>query len=161
MPLTNSLYVPGKLCDSEHVIVDIGTGYYVKKARPSIVVFATRALLTGTHSCIDSCTGDEALRSKGGIHRIERWDVARDPAEETGQSQHACQPDTVEAASGDVKVALPTSSLRLRKPRTRLHATFASMLPLLAVISDPSEWHACASRWHDGQGEVCREVGRA
>lgn len=31
VPLTNSLYVPGKLMDAEHVIVDIGTGYYVKK----------------------------------------------------------------------------------------------------------------------------------
>ena len=31
MPLTNSLYVPGKLSDVENVIVDVGTGYYVKK----------------------------------------------------------------------------------------------------------------------------------
>lgn len=33
IPLTNSLYVPGKLSDAEHVIVDVGTGYYVKKTR--------------------------------------------------------------------------------------------------------------------------------
>ncbi|KAF8337322.1 Prefoldin [Cantharellus anzutake] len=33
VPLTNSLYVPGKLADSENVIVDVGTGYYVKKRR--------------------------------------------------------------------------------------------------------------------------------
>ncbi|KDQ58138.1 hypothetical protein JAAARDRAFT_177289 [Jaapia argillacea MUCL 33604] len=33
VPLTNSLYVPGKLSDLEHVIVDVGTGYYVKKTR--------------------------------------------------------------------------------------------------------------------------------
>ncbi|PPQ88370.1 hypothetical protein CVT25_002116 [Psilocybe cyanescens] len=33
VPLTNSLYVPGKLSDPEHVIVDIGTGYYVRKTR--------------------------------------------------------------------------------------------------------------------------------
>ena len=31
VPLTNSLYVPGKLADPENVIVDVGTGYYVKK----------------------------------------------------------------------------------------------------------------------------------
>lgn len=31
VPLTNSLYVPGKLVDTEHVIVDVGTGYFVKK----------------------------------------------------------------------------------------------------------------------------------
>ena len=33
MPLTNSLYVPGKLSDTEYVIVDVGTGYSVKKVR--------------------------------------------------------------------------------------------------------------------------------
>ncbi|KAG8215850.1 Prefoldin subunit-domain-containing protein [Butyriboletus roseoflavus] len=33
VPLTNSLYVPGKLTDTEHVIVDVGTGYYVKKVQ--------------------------------------------------------------------------------------------------------------------------------
>jgi hypothetical protein len=33
VPLTNSLYVPGKLADTENVIVDVGTGYYVKKVR--------------------------------------------------------------------------------------------------------------------------------
>ncbi|KAL4071860.1 Prefoldin subunit-domain-containing protein [Scleroderma yunnanense] len=33
VPLTNSLYVPGKLSDPEHVIVDVGTGYYIKKTR--------------------------------------------------------------------------------------------------------------------------------
>ena len=33
VPLTNSLYVPGKLSDTEYVIVDVGTGYYVKKVR--------------------------------------------------------------------------------------------------------------------------------
>ncbi|KAH6901470.1 prefoldin subunit 5, partial [Coprinopsis sp. MPI-PUGE-AT-0042] len=33
VPLTNSLYVPGKLVDTENVIVDVGTGYFVKKTR--------------------------------------------------------------------------------------------------------------------------------
>lgn len=31
VPLTNSLYVPGKLTNAENVLVDVGTGYYVKK----------------------------------------------------------------------------------------------------------------------------------
>lgn len=31
IPLTSSLYVPGKLSDLENVIVDVGTGYYVEK----------------------------------------------------------------------------------------------------------------------------------
>ncbi|KAJ7668883.1 Prefoldin alpha-like protein [Mycena rosella] len=33
VPLTNSLYVPGTLSDPEHVIVDVGTGYFVQKTR--------------------------------------------------------------------------------------------------------------------------------
>ncbi|KAK2872073.1 hypothetical protein FQN49_002575 [Arthroderma sp. PD_2] len=31
VPLTNSLYVRGKLADREKVIVDVGTGFYVEK----------------------------------------------------------------------------------------------------------------------------------
>ncbi|KAJ3502916.1 hypothetical protein NLJ89_g8670 [Agrocybe chaxingu] len=37
VPLTNSLYVPGKLSDPEHVIIDVGTGYYVKKTREQAI----------------------------------------------------------------------------------------------------------------------------
>lgn len=32
VPLTTSLYVPGKLASSEHVLVDVGTGFYVEKS---------------------------------------------------------------------------------------------------------------------------------
>ena len=32
VPLTSSLYVPGKLADTEHVLVDVGTGFYVEKS---------------------------------------------------------------------------------------------------------------------------------
>lgn len=31
VPLTSSLYVPGKLSDVHNVLVDVGTGYYVEK----------------------------------------------------------------------------------------------------------------------------------
>ena len=31
VPLTGSIYVPGKIADAESVIIDIGTGYYVQK----------------------------------------------------------------------------------------------------------------------------------
>jgi len=37
VPLTSSLYLPGKLSDTENVIVDVGTGYYVKKTRAQAV----------------------------------------------------------------------------------------------------------------------------
>jgi len=33
VPLTQSLYVPGTLADNKHVIVDVGTGYYVEKVK--------------------------------------------------------------------------------------------------------------------------------
>jgi len=32
VPLTSSLYVPGKLTDSKKVLVDVGTGYYVERS---------------------------------------------------------------------------------------------------------------------------------
>lgn len=35
IPLTSSLYVPGKLADRQKVIVDIGTGFYVEKVTSS------------------------------------------------------------------------------------------------------------------------------
>jgi prefoldin alpha subunit len=34
VPLTSSLYVPGKLTDHEHVLVDVGTGFFVEKDIP-------------------------------------------------------------------------------------------------------------------------------
>uniref|UniRef100_A0A8C4Q9W3 Prefoldin subunit 5 n=1 Tax=Eptatretus burgeri TaxID=7764 RepID=A0A8C4Q9W3_EPTBU len=33
VPLTSSMYVPGQLSNVNHVIVDIGTGYYVQKRK--------------------------------------------------------------------------------------------------------------------------------
>ena len=35
VPLTGSMYVPGKLSDTEKVVVEIGTGYYVEKDIPA------------------------------------------------------------------------------------------------------------------------------
>jgi prefoldin alpha subunit len=39
VPLTSSLYVPGKLADTEKVIVDVGTGFYVEKSVEEARVF--------------------------------------------------------------------------------------------------------------------------
>jgi hypothetical protein len=41
-PMTSSLYVPGTLGDVDSIIVDIGTGYYVKVSTP----WPTLCLLT-------------------------------------------------------------------------------------------------------------------
>lgn len=39
IPLTTSLYVPAKPTKSDHVIVDVGTGYYVSKSTKDAIVF--------------------------------------------------------------------------------------------------------------------------
>ncbi|KAL8929795.1 MAG: hypothetical protein Q9208_000939 [Pyrenodesmia sp. 3 TL-2023] len=41
VPLTPSLYVPGKLASTETVLVDIGTGFYVEKTPPDARHFYT------------------------------------------------------------------------------------------------------------------------
>lgn len=41
VPLTNSLYVRGKLASASHVIVDVGTGFYVEKDIKSATDFYT------------------------------------------------------------------------------------------------------------------------
>jgi prefoldin alpha subunit len=33
VPVTASLYVPGEIADTERVLVDIGTGYYIEKSK--------------------------------------------------------------------------------------------------------------------------------
>jgi len=37
--LTTSLYVPGQLADTEHVLVDVGTGFYVEKTLDQAIKF--------------------------------------------------------------------------------------------------------------------------
>ncbi|KAK4117241.1 Prefoldin alpha subunit [Canariomyces notabilis] len=39
VPLTNSLYVKGQLADSDRVLVDVGTGFYVEKDTKSATEF--------------------------------------------------------------------------------------------------------------------------
>ncbi|KAI7864456.1 Prefoldin [Spinellus fusiger] len=41
VPLTSSLYVPGKLSNVQKVIVDVGTGYYVEKSLGEATKFYT------------------------------------------------------------------------------------------------------------------------
>ncbi|RPA77957.1 Prefoldin alpha subunit, partial [Ascobolus immersus RN42] len=44
IPLTTSLYVPGKLADTEKVLVDVGTGYYVEKKTADAIKFYTKKI---------------------------------------------------------------------------------------------------------------------
>jgi hypothetical protein len=50
VPLTSSLYVPGKLTDVENVVVDVGTGYYVKKVGLLDFLFH---LPSAVHPCVN------------------------------------------------------------------------------------------------------------
>lgn len=43
VPLSGSMYVPGKIADAENVIIDIGTGYYVQKV--NLVVILMRIIM--------------------------------------------------------------------------------------------------------------------
>lgn len=42
VPLTSSLYVPGKVVNNNAFLVDIGTGYFVEKDRKSTVDYFNR-----------------------------------------------------------------------------------------------------------------------
>jgi prefoldin alpha subunit len=37
VPMTNSLYVKGRLSQPDRVIVDVGTGFYVEKVRDPLI----------------------------------------------------------------------------------------------------------------------------
>ncbi|KAI9735283.1 MAG: subunit of tubulin prefoldin [Cirrosporium novae-zelandiae] len=39
VPLTTSLYVPGRLADREKVVVDVGTGFFVEKSTKDAITF--------------------------------------------------------------------------------------------------------------------------
>jgi prefoldin alpha subunit len=42
VPLTSSLYVPGTLADADNVIVNLGTGYYIKQPVADAVAYVKR-----------------------------------------------------------------------------------------------------------------------
>ena len=42
LPLTGSLYAPGKLLAQERILVDLGTGYYAEKSIPDARAFMLR-----------------------------------------------------------------------------------------------------------------------
>jgi len=44
IPLTGSLYVPGKMTNNQTVLVDIGTGYYVQKNIKQAQEYAERKI---------------------------------------------------------------------------------------------------------------------
>jgi hypothetical protein len=82
VPLTNSLYVPGKLCDPDHVIVDVGTGYFVRKVRLLLLPRFYTPLIAPT---TDARTGFEALLEQSRIHPQKLGNAGGDDFEEAGK----------------------------------------------------------------------------
>ncbi|KAJ5080736.1 prefoldin subunit 5 [Anaeramoeba ignava] len=46
VPLTESMYIPGKISSPDYVLVDIGTGYFLQKKIPEAVKFFERRQVT-------------------------------------------------------------------------------------------------------------------
>ncbi len=67
VPLTSSLYVPGKLADTNNVIVDVGTGFYVEKV---CYLADTYRLAAGTETLADRCF---RARKTQPSSTMERW----------------------------------------------------------------------------------------
>ena len=92
VPLTNSLYVPGKLCDVDHVIVDVGTGYYVRKVRLAYLPLHHGLRMSNS----DAKASHKALHRQGWIHTNEPRDVGRDNTEEEREFELSHIRDAVE-----------------------------------------------------------------
>ena len=50
LPLTQSLYVPGKVSGGDSVLVDIGTGYYAEKS-----VSSAKEMIDRKARCVTEC----------------------------------------------------------------------------------------------------------
>jgi len=44
VPMTSSLYVPGKLKDTDNLLIDVGTGYFVEKSREEAIEYFQRKI---------------------------------------------------------------------------------------------------------------------
>lgn len=66
VPLTPSLYVPGKLASTDAVLVDIGTGFYVEKVcRLTTQVLGGVSELISLHPDTTSCARVLFTESRG------------------------------------------------------------------------------------------------
>jgi Prefoldin subunit len=96
VPLTSSLYVPGKLRDVENVIIDVGTGYYVQKVRGC---FFAHVMELSTRAPVDASSGSEVLRREDRVHQDKSGRATGDDREEAGQYVLSPQRHTNKAPS--------------------------------------------------------------
>ncbi|KAF2131618.1 Prefoldin alpha subunit [Dothidotthia symphoricarpi CBS 119687] len=85
VPLTSSLYVPGRLTDAEHVLVDVGTGFFVEKDVASAKDFYERKVkdLGDSLKDLESVVNEKAKNAKS-VEDVIRWKVMSQ-----GQGQEA------------------------------------------------------------------------
>ncbi|EJD34495.1 prefoldin subunit 5 [Auricularia subglabra TFB-10046 SS5] len=85
VPLTNSLYVPGKLADGEHVLIDVGTGFFVKKTRPEAQTYY-RAKVEGLQENIDKVQ-ETIARKQDNLQAVQQIMQAKIRAQVAGSGQ--------------------------------------------------------------------------
>jgi prefoldin alpha subunit len=52
VPVTDSMFVPGKLASSTEVLIDIGTGYFLKKSIPGAVKILDKKVGVCERACM-------------------------------------------------------------------------------------------------------------
>ena len=52
VPLTNSLFVPGKICSTDEYMVELGTGYYAKRSAAQVQDYCTRKTVLLRSNCV-------------------------------------------------------------------------------------------------------------
>jgi len=89
VPLTSSLYVPGTLSDTEHVLVDVGTGFYVEKSCDDAVRFYEARVkeLTGNIKSLE----DVVVNKQGNLRILEEVLRGKMLAASQNQSQASSQ----------------------------------------------------------------------
>ena len=88
IPLTNSLYVPGTLSSNTHVLVDVGTGFYVEKTTEDATKFYEGKIkdLDKNLAEVEKAVGgkSESLRT---IEEVLRQKVVTEQAEQSQTSK--------------------------------------------------------------------------
>lgn len=96
VPLTTSLYVPGKMASTETVLVDVGTGFYVEKTPPAAREFYT-AKVEELGKNLQDLEG--IVQQKNGHLRVVE-DVLRQKVVNENSNSNSGKGRAVEAAAG-------------------------------------------------------------
>lgn len=87
VPLSSSLYVPGKIKDSQKFLVDVGTGYYVEKSSEDAIKFY-EAKITQLNKDYQQVTQIINEKSQA-LQRVDQVLRQKVQAREAQQSQNA------------------------------------------------------------------------